>query len=266
MVVLTLRHKATVGPGDWEYASTLAHGLSVLEAFRLGEPLLSNKELSRRTGLSKASISRMTSTLMTIGLLEFDERQKRYRLGATILSLGYPLLAATQIRQYARPAMKELAEYVNGSVSLGIRDRSRMVYLETVRGHEALQFRPEIGLAIPLLASAMGRAWLAGASQAERIEALRDTRLQDRAQWRSYAARAKAEVSCFATRGYCISRDWQADVHAIGVPLRRRIEGEQIVFNCGIPVARLTSKQLERDYAPRLMQLVERFESQVGAT
>src|SRR5690606_12406557 len=49
---------------DPAFATTLAHGLSVLQAFRHGEPALSNRELADRTGLSKATISRLTTTLM----------------------------------------------------------------------------------------------------------------------------------------------------------------------------------------------------------
>ncbi|WP_369822830.1 helix-turn-helix domain-containing protein [Bordetella sp. N] len=37
------------------FATTLAHGLALLQTFRHGEPALSNRELSDRTGLSKAT-------------------------------------------------------------------------------------------------------------------------------------------------------------------------------------------------------------------
>ena len=52
---------------DPAFATTLAHGLSLLQTFRHGEPALSNRELSDRTGLSKATISRLTSTLVQRG-------------------------------------------------------------------------------------------------------------------------------------------------------------------------------------------------------
>ena len=66
---------------DPAFATTLAHGLSVLQAFRHGEPALSNRELADRTGLSKATISRLTTTLMQRGLLRYDASLRRYRLG-----------------------------------------------------------------------------------------------------------------------------------------------------------------------------------------
>ena len=41
---------------DPAFATTLAHGLSLLQTFRHGEPALSNRELSDRTGLSLSLI------------------------------------------------------------------------------------------------------------------------------------------------------------------------------------------------------------------
>ncbi|EHP38356.1 IclR family transcriptional regulator, partial [Cupriavidus basilensis OR16] len=77
---------------DPAFATTLAHGLALLQCFRVGEPVLSNKQLVAYTGLSKATISRLTYTLAARGLLLYDTELRRYRLGSTALSLGYPLL------------------------------------------------------------------------------------------------------------------------------------------------------------------------------
>lgn len=152
----------TARPGehhaDPAFATTLAHGLSVLQAFRHGEPALSNRELSDRTGLSKATISRLTTTLMQRGLLRYDAGLRRYRLGTAVLSLSYPLLASIKVRQLARPLMKRLADAAGGSASLGMHHGLSMVYVETCRGHDAVSFRPDIGALLPLLPSAMGRA------------------------------------------------------------------------------------------------------------
>src|SRR3546814_19102869 len=91
--------------------------LMVLQTFHHGEPALSNKELTERTGLSKATISRLTYTLLQRGLLLYDARLRRYRLGPAVLSLSSPLLASTKIRQLARPLMKRLPDHAGGSAA-----------------------------------------------------------------------------------------------------------------------------------------------------
>ena len=247
---------------DPAFATTLAHGLSLLQCFRVGETVLSNKELAERTGLSKATISRLTYTLAVRGLLLYDTRLRRYRLGSTALSLGYPLLASLRVRQMARPLMKALADRMGGSVSLGLRDRLRMVYVETSRGHDAIAFRPDIGASLPMLASAIGRAWLAQAPADLRATVLTGLREAEPDDWHRHADAIPAAIADLATLGFTRSAgDWLPDVHAVAVPMRHPIDGETLVFNCGVPAARMQAGKLEREMGPRLIELVAEVEA-----
>lgn len=242
---------------DPAFATTLAHGLALLQCFRVGETVLSNKELADRTGLSKATISRLTYTLAVRGLLLYDTGLRRYRLGSTALSLGYPLLASLRVRQVARPLMKALADRMGGSVSLGLRDRLRMAYVETSRGHDAIAFRPDIGASLPMLASAIGRAWLAQAPADLRETVLAALREAEPDEWKRLGPSVAAAIDDLATLGFTRSAgDWLPDVHAVAVPMRRQIDGESLVFNCGVPAARMTQAKLEREMGPRLIDLV----------
>ncbi|MEC4720955.1 IclR family transcriptional regulator [Noviherbaspirillum sp. CPCC 100848] len=247
---------------DPNFATTLAHGLSLLQCFGVGSPRLSNKELAERSGLSKATVSRLTYTLMARGLLTYDGHLRRYQLGPTALSLGYPLLASLRVRQIARPLMKALADHAGGSVSLGIRDRTNMVYVETSRGHDALAFRPDIGASLPVMSSAMGRAWLAQAPLdecARLLDEISRTHPERHAANAKIAADARADL---AGKGYCISRgEWQQDVHAIAVPMRTPVDGEILVFNCGVLTGRLKGDTIEGKLAPGLIDMVRQVET-----
>src|SRR5258706_783936 len=106
--------------GDRKFAPTLARGLEVLRCCTPVEPMLGNKEISVRTGLPKPTVSRLTYTLTKLGYLRHNMRMGKYQLGSAVLSIGYPLLASMSIRQIARPFMKELADYANGSVNIGV--------------------------------------------------------------------------------------------------------------------------------------------------
>ena len=147
-------------PTDRQFARTLANGIDLLLAYRPGETLLGNRDFVQRTGLSKSTVARLTHTLSVLGYLRHEAEQGKYRLGAPVLAPGYPLLASMQIRQVARPLMKALADEVGGAVSLGIRDRTQMIYVETARSTDNLVVPPDIGAALPMLTTAIGRAWL----------------------------------------------------------------------------------------------------------
>ena len=152
--------------GDRQFATTLARGLEVLRCFTPLEPLLGNKEISVRTGLPKPTVSRLTYTLTKLGYLRHNMRLGKYQLGSAVLSIGYPLLASMNVRQVARPMMKELADYCNGWVSMGVRDRLNMVYVETCRSGNGITTLPDIGTSVPISQSVIGRAFLAACTPA----------------------------------------------------------------------------------------------------
>ena len=243
------------------FATSLANGMRLLASFTMEQPALSNRELAERSGLSKASVSRLTYTLCELGFLRFDPQARSYRLGSVTLAVGYPLLGGLSIRHIARPFMQALADEVRGSVSIALRDRFNMVYVETCRGHEALAFRPDIGGAMPLWCSAAGRAWLAGVAPALRNDAVKRLRLAHAGEWRKHGQATRESLDGFDQRGFCLSRgDWQRDVHAVGVPMRALIDGETLVFNCGVPATRLRPGELESAIGPRLLRLVREVE------
>ncbi|MGH8784470.1 MAG: IclR family transcriptional regulator [Cupriavidus necator] len=247
---------------DPKFATTLAHGIALLESFDIGHAALTNKQLAERTGLSKATVSRLTSTLQERGLILFDAQARRYRLASTALTIGYPLLASLEIRREARLGMKRLADELGGSVSLGMRDRTRMIYVETSRGNDPIAFRPDVGAALPMLQTAMGRAWLAAVSADLRSEVLATLRTQTPELHAKWAGSIERALDDLQRRGFCVSRgDWQSDVHAIAVPLELLIDTERLVINCGVPQRRLLEGELEAKIGPRVIELARHIES-----
>jgi DNA-binding IclR family transcriptional regulator len=250
---------------DQRFSTTLAHGLDLLGSFRVGEPALSNRQFAERTGLSKATVSRLTYTLAEIGFLKYDLEQRKYRLGAAALSVSYPLLSSLRIRQIARPMMRELANAARGSASLGMRDRTNMVYIETSRGHDAITFRPDIGASLHIVRSAMGRAWAAQLAPADLAVLREQIRASDPAEWRDYGARFSASVKAFRRQGFCISLgDWRGEIHAVAAPIGFAIDGETLVFNCGVPALHLGAGALEHEIGPRLVAMVRSVEQAMG--
>ena len=254
-------------PRDPRFATTLAHGVALLEAFDAGHAALTNKQLAERSGLSKATVSRLSSTLQAHGLIEFEPGERRYRLGSAALTLGYPLLAGLNIRREARLSMKQLADELGGSVSLGMRERARMIYVETSRGSNPIAFRPDLGAALPMLQTAMGRAWLAAAPEALRREVLQLLRTQTPAAWAQWHGSVEPAIEHLQRHGFCVSHaDWQSDVYAVAVPLDAPADAEPLVINCGVPVRGLRAGELETKVAPRLIALARRIESQWSAS
>jgi DNA-binding IclR family transcriptional regulator len=251
--------------GDRQFATTLARGLEVLRCFTPLEPMLGNKEISVRTGLPKPTVSRLTYTLTKLGYLKHNMRLGKYQLGSAVLSIGYPLLASMSLRQVARPFMKELADYCNGSVSMGIRDRLSMVYVESSRSGNGIATLPDIGTAVPIAQATIGRAFLAACTAPEREAVLNQMKVKEPDNLKKYRTQIDKSLEDIRSRGFCVSAgELRREVYAVGVPMRRTVDGEIVAFNCGVPSFMLKKGQLEEEIGPRLVQMVRNIEAALG--
>jgi DNA-binding IclR family transcriptional regulator len=248
-----------------QFASTLANGLAVLGCFGQGDALLGNKELSERLGIARPTITRLTYTLMGLGYLRRDKSSGKYALGAAVLSLGYPLLSQMAIRQVAGPEMLELACLANGPVSMGMRDRLQLVYVETVVGNESNFTKPGIGSTRPLLRTAMGRALLYGHSQQERSYIYAGLKSVHHEDYQSYLAPTERAFKQLKTNGFCtVIGEWQPTLAAVAVPLSVRYNGVPLAFNLTVATYEMDETVLTKKFAPRLMNLVRGVERSLG--
>src|SRR6202161_1299501 len=161
---------------DRHFVTALARGLEVLACYRHGDRLLGNQELSKRCGLAKSTVSRLTHTLTNLGYLIYVEESAKYSLGTATLSLASAMLSRLDIRKLAHPLMQELAEFGQCMVSLGSSDRLSMIYVDAVRGSAAVTLSLDSGARIQIATSAMGRAYLTAVSENERNDIMEGVR------------------------------------------------------------------------------------------
>ncbi|MDR2001334.1 MAG: IclR family transcriptional regulator [Zoogloeaceae bacterium] len=247
-------------PGkDRQFVTALARGLELLRCFSPGERHLGVTELARRTGIPKPSVSRLAGTLTKLGYLDFSVPLGKYSLGSGVLSLGYAMLSSidVRLRQIIKPYMQELAEYSRGSVSIGIRDRLSMVYVETIRGSAPIALQRGIGARLALATSSMGRAYLAALPEAERNLLMDQIRQRDEQAWPQIKAGIEQGFRDYADRGFCFSfGEWDPEIVGVGVPFRDS-DGSLMAFNCGGPAFILSREKLENDIGPKLVSLVK---------
>ena len=170
-----------------------------------------------------------------------------------------------RIRPIARPMMETLAREIEGAVSLGLRHRIHMVYVETARSSEDFVLTPDIGAPLPMLATAIGRAWLARAAPEDRLSVLNQIRVAAPAEFERHAAAAELAREELARDGFCSARaDWQPNRHGFAVPLHGLVDGMQFVLNCAVATKRGSFAQMRREVAPRLLTLAHSVELSLG--
>ena len=248
-------------PKDRNFVTALARGLEVLRCFRQNDGALTNTDFSERTGLPKATVSRLTHTLCELEYLVVDPRTGTYRLGAGVLKLGFGVLSGMEIGDRAEDEMRALRDGPNSYITVAIGEQHRLdvVYVATQRSREDVALAMRVGSRLPLFDSAIGRAILVGMEEDRRAAMMRlacdqGAESGDKAR-DSYA---KAVEESHPDKGFCSSYgDWRADVNGIAVPIYSPNGSRVYGLNVGGPAFHVKKKQLETVYASRLTKAAE---------
>lgn len=244
---------------DRQFVTALARGLEVLGCFRVGDRFLSNQEIAQRTDLPKPTVTRLCYTLIQLGFLNYSEKHSKFYLGNKVLSLGHAFLSNIEIRQIARPMMRELAEYARASVAIGVRDQLEMLYIENARSNAtSFILRLDVGSHLPLATTAIGRAYLCGVADKERDSLMDQIRLSNESDWLTIRGGIEQAMKDYQDKGFCLSvGDWDKGINGVAVPFIPEDGSDVLSFNCGGPPFILSQNLMEEDIGPRLVSLVK---------
>lgn len=238
---------------DRQFVTALSRGLQVLSAFGAGDHALGNTDLAQRTGLPKSTVSRLTYTLCKLGYLQQDDTG-RYRPAPAILTLGFAALSGMDLRERARGPMRHLAETTGLSVTLGVRQGTRVVYVETCRSPARVGIRLEVGSAVPVATTAIGRALYVSLESAERRDLDSLLAREYGARWPKVQLGLHEALAAFERQGFCSSfGEFESDIHAVAAPISG--SQPQMAVNCSGPAYRLTPGQWQAEIAPQIIQL-----------
>lgn len=247
---------------DRRFVESLSRGLNVLRAFSEGSVTLGNQEIARITHLPKATVSRMTFTLTTLGYLSYNARLEKYQLSSGVLALGHAYVSNLRVRQLAKPYMDEFARLNNTSVGLTCRDRLHMIYVENRLPPEASLLRMEVGLKLPMATTAAGRAYCASLDEDARqhlLDSLAES--YGETHWAEKRAGMEQAMGEYRKHGFCLSLgDWDRHVNTAGVPIKL-LDGTTMALTCAAPSYLVPPEKIRDSIAHQLVLLANDIRS-----
>jgi IclR family acetate operon transcriptional repressor len=136
----------------------------ILKAFQNDERSMTVSELSRRTGIPKASTSRIAAGMVEYGFLEREGDQ--LQLGIRLFELGLQSNRPIDLRRLAFPFMKELMKATGQTVHLAVLEGTEVVYIQILRSHSTPPLPSRVGGRLPAYATGVGKALIAFAPAA----------------------------------------------------------------------------------------------------
>ncbi len=184
------------------------------------EKELGLNEISRLTNINKSTVHKILKSLQNRWLIEQNEINSKYRLGVGLLQLGGNVLKELNLREVARPYMKQLAQACQNTVTLGVKSGNNMIFIDRVDGRDNVRFYCDIGKITPFNGGAAAKALLAYLDDSEISEILssfKDKKFTEKTKGREALIN---ELQLIKKNGYSIS-DEEVDmgVFAIGAPI-----------------------------------------------
>lgn len=242
----------TTFEGSPDFVLSLARGLTVIEAFENCANGLSVADVSRRTGLSRASVRRL---LITLGMLGYSELNGRtYRLKPRILKLGFSYLSSSSLPALAEPILQSVTEAVHESSSLSVLEGDEIVYVARSATRRIMSVALSVGSRLPAYCTSMGRVLLAAmpdeklSAHLKRMDlrALTPKTVVDRAALAAIIKRARSEG--FAL----VDEELELGLRSIAVPVRTRQDRIVAAMNIGVHAARVSYTEMVDRFLPVL--------------
>jgi DNA-binding IclR family transcriptional regulator len=251
---------------DAGQARVLARGLSILRAFTPRNEWLSNQEIAAKTSLPRPTVSRLTTNLTGLGYLSYSTASRKYRLGTSVLALGFSVLANVDIRVLARPLLQRLADQEDVLVVLASRDAMTMVCNEVCHSSKSIfSLRVNVGSRLVLPYSAMGLALLGAMTPEERAEALRQISRSFKKNWQKLQELIEAAVEQFRRCGFCTTLETlESGINGIAVAIDTPGAPHSFTIGLAGPSFRFPAERLESDLGPKLLAIRRDLETRLA--
>jgi DNA-binding IclR family transcriptional regulator len=134
--------------------------IRVLTALQ-GTRRMSLSELAARLDLAPSTTHGIVRSLVEHGMVVQERGSNRYQLGPAVLRLGNVYLDTLELRSRAIPWAEELARRTGLAVRTGVLLIDDVVIIHHEPRPDGSRQMPEVGIVIPVHASALGKAMLA---------------------------------------------------------------------------------------------------------
>lgn len=135
---------------------SVERALSLLEAFNMGDSGLPLKELAQRTGLNKATILRLSTSLEKFGYLLRDDDGNFY-LGSSLWKAGSIYRDNLQLGKIIRPALIELVEKTTETAAFHVLRGNSGVVLYCENSKRRMRYHIDEGEITPLNLGSSGK-------------------------------------------------------------------------------------------------------------
>lgn len=240
--------------------------LAILEAMaREGGPMTLG-EISAEVELTRSTVHRLLSTLISRGFARQDGQSGRYSLGFKALEVGTSFLASLDIRSIARPHLRRLALGCGETANLAVLEGLDVVYIDQVEAESIIKMRARLGSRGPAYCTGSGKVLLAGLPEAD-LDGLLHGRIFKRYTTRTITdpERLRHELTRVRREGFALDfGEMEPSVRCAAAPVRDH-EGQVVcAISISGPDTRIEGERLRTVLVPAVIQAAGDISQELG--
>lgn len=211
-------------------------------------------------GVARSTAHRLLTSLRRRGFVMQDRPNGAYRPGPALYEIGLAAVSRIDIRRVARPVLEYIREETDETISLAVLEGTTVRFLDCAESSRSVRVGNRTGVVRPAHASAVGKAILAGLSDAELDRrypggelppGATDAALTDLAALRTELAEIRAQ-------GYALNWEESAEgVCAVAVALRDTVGQPLAGLGLAAPSSRIRDVETIRGMAPVVLRGAE---------
>ncbi|SFL40194.1 IclR family transcriptional regulator [Geodermatophilus ruber] len=217
-------------------------------------------------GVARSTAHRLLTALRRRGFVMQDRPNGAYRPGPALYEVGLAAVSRIDIRRVARPVLEQLREETQETVSLALLEGTTVRFVDCVESPRSVRVGNRTGVVRPAHASAVGKAILAGLSDAELDRRYPDGSLPPASTTAALTdlAGLQAELAAIRAQGYALNWEESADgVCAVAVALKDTVGQPLAGLGVAAPSSRMADAESIRAFAPAVQRGAEQVQARL---
>lgn len=247
------------------YSRSLEFALAIVTCFTAEKQILGIAELADLVEVSRSTTHRYAQTLVELGCLEQDGK-RRYHLARGIASAGVAFLDTLRLEApAARKILEDLRDKTGHTVSMGVLDGTRVLYLHRLCAHGRGQYAAELGLGagafVPAYCTAIGKTLLASLAVPDQRETIRGLKLKRHGPNTITTKRLlKERLLAIHAAGIAVCDEEQAPgVRSIAAPITQPGRSRLMAVSVTIPARRMSVATMTTEFGPHVLAAAEQI-------
>lgn len=249
-----------------QFVESIGRGYKLLSIVCRSTSPLSLSELSKESNLSISTIQRLSYTLQHLGLLDRDQRTKKFRIGPEMITMSFSAIDNLTLKKVAHPYMQNLSTQLGEVVALMALSGTQIILIESIKTQQILNVNTDSGVNIPSHATASGKAILAFLPPDEAMTILKQTGLEKLTD--STITSLESFASLFPKirkLGFATAIDENVyGMSAVAAPIRGNNGDVLASLTVMVPTARVSKDKLTSVYSQKVVQTAERVSFDMG--